>query len=402
MIKKLILITLVFLFPVLVFSQNIIQGLIVDVNNEPLIGVNVVVKGETIGTISDIDGRYSIETEHGKTLLFSYIGFETIEIEVTSNIINVILKENITTLDEVVAIGYGTIKNSRITGALSRVDSDQIDKRPVARLDQAIQGKIPGVYVQETSGSPGRSLNVRVRGIGSINYGTAPLYVVDGYPISGDLNSITPSDIASIEVLKDAASAAIYGSRGSNGVVLITTKRGGKGKAVVDLNVSYGIQNRFSKVDVLNRDEYIEYAIEERTNSYIYNGGDLSVPEDKRQNYQYAIDPVWRSNPTSLPDHDWQDLISRPAPLQNYSLSVTGGNDNSKYFISANYFDQEGILIESNYKRLSFRANGEISTNKYLTVGLNLSTNITERNDPETDTNQGPVSRSIVMHLLLV
>ncbi|WP_332456232.1 TonB-dependent receptor plug domain-containing protein [Petrimonas sp.] len=219
MIKKLILITLVFLFPVLVFSQNIIQGLIVDVNNEPLIGVNVVVKGETIGTISDIDGRYSIETEHGKTLLFSYIGFETIEIEVTSNIINVILKENITTLDEVVAIGYGTIKNSRITGALSRVDSDQIDKRPVARLDQAIQGKIPGVYVQETSGSPGRSLNVRVRGIGSINYGTAPLYVVDGYPISGDLNSITPSDIASIEVLKDAASAAIYGSRGSNGVV---------------------------------------------------------------------------------------------------------------------------------------------------------------------------------------
>ena len=397
MIKKLILITLVFLFPVLVFSQNIIQGLIVDVNNEPLIGVNVVVKGETIGTISDIDGRYSIETEHGKTLLFSYIGFETIEIEVTSNIINVILKENITTLDEVVAIGYGTIKNSRITGALSRVDSDQIDKRPVARLDQAIQGKIPGVYVQETSGSPGRSLNVRVRGIGSINYGTAPLYVVDGYPISGDLNSITPSDIASIEVLKDAASAAIYGSRGSNGVVLITTKRGGKGKAVVDLNVSYGIQNRFSKVDVLNRDEYIEYAIEERTNSYIYNGGDLSVPEDKRQNYQYAIDPVWRSNPTSLPDHDWQDLISRPAPLQNYSLSVTGGNDNSKYFISANYFDQEGILIESNYKRLSFRANGEISTNKYLTVGLNLSTNITERNDPETDTNQGPVSRSIVM-----
>lgn len=395
--SKLTLVILSILLPVLMFSQNNISGSIVDSNNEPLIGVNVVLKGTTIGTISDVNGIYSIHADYGETIVFSYIGFETVEVVVDNAIINVTLHEDLTTLDEVVAIGYGTIKSSRVTSALSKVNSDQIDKRPVGRLDQAIQGKIPGVYVQETSGSPGRSLNVRVRGIGSINYGTSPLYVVDGYPISGDLNSISPSDIASIEVLKDAASAAIYGSRGSNGVILITTKSGGTGRPNVELNISYGIQDRFSKVDVLNRDEYIEYAIEERTNSYLYNGGDLSVPEHLRQNYQYAIDPVWRSNPTSLPDHDWQDLISRTAPVENYTLSVSGGSDNSKYFISANYFDQKGILIETDYRRLTFRANGEISPSKYLDVGLNLSTSTSDRNDPDTDTSQGPVSRSIVM-----
>jgi hypothetical protein len=167
--SKLTLTVLGILFPVLIFSQKNISGSIVDSNNEPLIGANVVVKGTTIGIITDVNGFYSIYTDYGETLVFSYIGFETVEVEVDKDIINVTLQEDLTTLDEVVAIGYGTIKSSRVTSALSRVNSDQIDKRPVGRLDQAIQGKIPGVYVQETSGSPGRSLNVRVRGIGSIN-----------------------------------------------------------------------------------------------------------------------------------------------------------------------------------------------------------------------------------------
>jgi len=378
-------------------QTNQVKGVVTE-KGDPLTGVNVVIKGTTRGTITGIDGRYSIDASSGETLVFSFIGYNSKEVRVEgNNAINVSLDENITALQEVVAIGYGTLKSSQVTSSISKVSAEEIDARPVARIDQAIQGKIAGVYVQEVSGAPGRNLSVKVRGTGSINYGVDPLYVVDGFPISGDLNGISPSDIESIEVLKDAASSAIYGSRGANGVVLITTKSGRKGKPVVDLNISYGLQKRFSKVDVLNRDEYLEYAIEERTNSYMYSGGDLSVPEDQRQNYQYAIDPLWRTNPNSFPDHDWQDIISRTADMQNYAISVSGAGDKSKYYISANYLNQEGIILRSDYERLTFRSNVEVETNKYLTVGLNLQANYSERNDPDTDTNQGPVSRSILV-----
>ncbi len=382
----------------LVAQENQIKGIVSEVRGEPLAGVNVVVKGTTRGTVTDLNGEYSLEAKKGETLVFSFIGYDSKEIVVGNlSTIHVSLDESALALQEVVAIGYGKLKSSQVTSSITKVSSEDLEDRPVTRVDQAIQGKIAGVYVQETSGAPGKSLNVKVRGTGSINYGASPLYVVDGFPISGDLNSISPSDIESIEVLKDAASAAIYGSRGANGVVLITTKSGRKGKPVIDLNVSYGIQKRFSKVDVLNRDEYIEYAIEERTNSYIYNGGDLSVPESDRDNYKYAIDPLWRTNPTSFPDHDWQELISRTAPVQNYSVSVSGAGEKSKYFISANYLDQDGIIINSDYKRLSFRSNVEVDANKYLTLGLNLQTSYSERNDPDTDSSQGPISRSILV-----
>lgn len=376
-----------------------VNGKVTEKDGETALpGVNVVVKGTTNGTITNVEGYYSIDVKDGDILVFSFIGYETVEVAYQHQPeINVQLKESATALQEVVAIGYGTLKSSQVTSSITKVTAEDIEDRPVARIDQAIQGKIAGVYVQETSGSPGKALDVKVRGTGSINYGTSPLYVVDGFPISGDLNSISPSDIQSIEVLKDAASAAIYGSRGANGVVLITTKRGKIGKPVVDLNISYGIQKRFSKVDVLNRDEYLEYAIEERTNSYIYNGGDLSVPEADRDAYKYGIDPLWRTDPTSFPDHDWQELISRTAPVQNYAVSVSGATDKSKYYVSLNYLDQEGIIICSDYKRLSFRGNVEAEVNKYLTVGVNLQSSYSERNDPDTDTNQGPISRSILV-----
>lgn len=385
------------------FSQNtnaqniLVRGVVSEASGEPIIGVNVVVKGTTEGTISNIDGQYSISANQGEILVFSFIGYESKEVLVETNAINVVLNENTVALQEVVAIGYGKLKSSQVTSSITKIKSEDIADRPVSRIDQAMQGKIAGVYIQETSGSPGKALNVKIRGTGSINYGASPLYVVDGFPISGDLNSISPSDIESIEVLKDAASAAIYGSRGANGVVLITTKGGKKGKPVIDLNISYGIQNRFSKVDVLNRDEYINYAIEERTNSYIYNGGDLSVLESQRDNYKYAIDPLWRTDPSSFPDHDWQDLISRTAPVQNYGVSVSGAGEKSKYFVSANYLDQAGIILKSDYKRLSFRSNIEVEASNFLTLGLNLQTSYSERNDPDTDSSQGPISRSILL-----
>jgi TonB-linked SusC/RagA family outer membrane protein len=378
-------------------GQKPVAGTVTELSGAPLPGVSIIQKGTTNGTVTDADGKYTIEAPEGSTLVFSFIGFATKEITVSKEVINIVLEESVVSIDEVVAVGYGKLKSSQVSSSITRVTSEDIAVRPVARIDQAIQGKLAGVQVQEVSGSPGRSMAVRVRGTGSINYSTSPLYVVDGFPISGDLNSINPGDIQSIEVLKDAASASIYGSRGANGVILITTKMGQTGKPVIEFDSYSGLQERFSKVDVLNRDEYIEYAIEERTNSYIYSGGDLSVPEDKRHNYQHAIDPLWRTNPTSFPDHDWQSIIDRVAPIQSYTLSASGSSDNIKYYFSGNYFDQEGIILNSDYKRYSLRANIESEINKFFTLGMNLSGAYSIRNDPNTDTNQSAISRSILV-----
>lgn len=379
-------------------SRITVVGIITDSDGNALAGVSILEKNTVNGTISDTDGRYTLNVPEDAILVFSFVGMETAEIAVNRQTnINIRLIQSVLSLDDVVVVGYGKLRNNQISSSISRVTSSEIADRPVARIDQAIQGKIAGIQVQEISGSPGRSLSVLVRGNNSINYGSSPLYVVDGFPISGNLDNISPGDIQSIEVLKDAASASIYGSRGSNGVILITTKSGNKGKNVIELDSYFGLQTRFSKVDVLNKAEYLEYAIEERTNSYLYSGGDPSVPEDQRHNYKFAIDPLWRTNPESFPDHDWQALVDRVAPIHSYTLSASGGTDRLKYFISNNYFDQQGIILNSNYKRYSARANVEANINKYLTLGINLSASTSKRNDPDTDTNQGPISRSILV-----
>src|SRR5690606_4653407 len=208
------------------------------------------------------------------------------------------------------------------------------------------------------------------------------------------LDNINPNDIESIEVLKDAASAAIYGSRGSNGVVLITTKSGKAGANTFQFDAYYGVQERFSKVDVLNRDEYIEFAIEERNNTWMLQGGNASDPNDVRTNANYWIDPKWLTDPGSFPDHDWQEIISRTAPVQIYQLSASGANDNVSYFVSGNYFNQQGIILGSDYSRYSFRANVETKVGSAVNMGLNLSATSMTRNDSDGDGNQGPVSRS--------
>jgi TonB-linked SusC/RagA family outer membrane protein len=379
-------------------GQKPVNGIVTEKNGTPLPGVTVLQKDQpTNGTVTDVNGKFTINVPEGSTLSFSFIGFNTKEVVVNGESINMVLEESVVNIDEVVAIGYGKLKSSQVSSSIAKVSSEDISERAVTRVDQAIQGKIAGVQVQEVSGSPGRSLSVQVRGTSSINYSGNPLYVVDGFPISGDLNSINPGDIESIEVLKDAASAAIYGSRGSNGVILITTKSGKSGKSTIEFDAYYGLQKRFSKVDVLNRDEYIDYAIEERTNSYIYSGGDPSVPETQRHNYKFAIDPLWRTNPQSFPDNDWQDLIDRIAPIQSYTISASGGNDKTKYYISSNYIDQKGIIINSDYKRYSVRANVENKIKDWIAVGVNLSLANSKRNDPDTDTNAGPISRSILV-----
>lgn len=380
--------------------QQTVSGVVTNSEDgTPLPGVSVAIKGMQVGTVTDMDGRYSLNIpDENAVITVSFMGFLAREINVNDRtVIDVSLSPDVAALDEVVVVGYGTQKSTRVTGAIARITADDLEERPVARVDQALMGKLAGVQVQQMSGMPGKVLNIKVRGVSSINYSNSPLYVVDGYPISGDLGSINTNDIESIEVLKDAASAAIYGSRGANGVVLITTKAGKTGKPVIQFDVSHGLQTRFSRYDVLNRDEFIEYAMEERNNSWELQGGDASDPNEVRSHSNYWIDPAWLSDPTSLPDNDWQDIVDRTAPVENYQLSASAATDKFRYYISGNYFGQKGILYGSDYKRMSFRANLESKLSDVVNIGLNLSAGTTLQNDPRTDWNGGPVSRSHIM-----
>ncbi|GAB2770239.1 TonB-dependent receptor [Rhabdobacter roseus] len=367
-------------------------------SGESLPGVSILVKGTTQGTTTDANGTYRLDVPANAVLVYSFIGFTQREEPVGQrSTLDVALQPDVMALEQVVVVGYGTQKSTRITGAIAQVKATDLEERPVGRVDQALMGKLAGVQVQQTSGAPGKVLDIKVRGTSSINFSNSPLYVVDGFPISGDLNSINTNDIESIEVLKDAASAAIYGSRGANGVVLITTKAGKEGKPTIQFDVSHGLQKRFSRYDVLNRDEWIEYAIEERNNSWVLQGGRATDPNSARANSNYWIDPVWLTNPTSLPDTDWQDVVDRTAPVSNYQLSASASNDKFKYYISGNYFDQKGIIIGSDFRRMSFRTNLESRLSRVVNVGINLTASTTVRNDPNTDSNAGPVSRSHIM-----
>lgn len=362
---------------------------------EALPGISVMEKGTANGTVTDENGNFSIQADGSGILVFSGAGFAETEIPINQRTnVDVTLQRTSANLDEVLVVGYGRQKSSRITSAISKVKAADLDDRPTSRIDHAIAGKLAGVQVQEVSGAPGKALTVKVRGVNSISNSGAPLYVIDGFPISSGLDNINPGDIESIEVLKDAASAAIYGSRGSNGVVLITTKSGKGGKPQLQFDTYFGIQERFSKVDVLNRDEYIEFAIEERNNTWKLQGGDPSDPNNVRTSANYWIDPVWLTDPKSLPDNDWQDLVSRTAPVYNVQLSASGATEFVKYFVSGNYFNQQGVILGSDYRRLSFRANVETKVSKRVNFGLNMSANSLLRNDSDGDGNQGPVSRS--------
>lgn len=376
-----------------------VSGTVISADDgQPLPGVNVLVKGTSKGTSTDTKGFYQLDVADDAILVFSFIGFEQQEIAVNKRTsISVELRPDVMSLNQVVVVGYGTQKSTLITGAIARVKAGDLEERPVGRVDQALMGKLAGVQVQQTSGAPGKVLDIKVRGTGSINFSNSPLYVVDGFPMSGDLNSLNTNDIESIEVLKDAASAAIYGSRGANGVVLITTKAGKEGKPVIQLDVSHGIQKRFSRYDVLNRDEYIEYAIEERNNSWMLQGGKPTDPNNVRTNSNFWIDPVWVTNPQSLPDNDWQDIVDRTAAVNNYQLSASASGEKFKYYLSGNYYDQNGIIIGSDFSRMSFRTNLESKLSKIINVGINLTAGTSVRNDPNSDTNAGPVSRSHIM-----
>ena len=365
------------------FGQNGLTGQVIDSNNMPLPGVSVVIKGTTVGTITDFDGNYSLNTElsDSKVLVFSYIGFKTQEIIVDGkSVINVLMEEDTSLLDEVVVVGYGTQKKSVVTGAISGVKQTELEDLPITRVEQTLQGRVSGVTIAATSGQPGSNSTVRVRGITTLGF-NEPLWVVDGVVLdSGGIGFLNQSDIESIEVLKDAASQAIYGARAAAGVILITTKKGKSGKLSVNVNSYTGVSSASRQLDLLNAREYATLLNEK----YVNGGGTIQI-----------------TDPSSLGEGtDWQSVIFNNSAMRSqHELSLSGGNDVSKFYASFGYNKQEGIVMSdiSNYTRKNIRLNSTHEISDKLRFGQTLGYS-NEKNVGIGNTNSefgGPLSSAI-------
>ncbi|RAV98892.1 SusC/RagA family TonB-linked outer membrane protein [Pseudochryseolinea flava] len=366
-----------------------VSGQVNDEAGKPMPGVNILVKGTTNGTTTDVNGGYALTVDNADAvLLFSFIGYQSQEIQVgAKTVIDVSLQPDLETLSEIVVVGYGTQKKASVTGAISSVSAKEINAQPVVNVGQALQGRVAGVTVTN-NGSPGEAPLVRIRGIGTINNAN-PLFVVDGFPTS-DLNSFNPKDIQSVEVLKDASAAAIYGSRASNGVVIITTKSGSNNqKLSVNFDSYYGVEQPWRKLDLLNTTQYIDYATELMTNADIYknetNGTDpdvvvgSGVPDrielggmDQPINSQTS--QTFRQTNT-----DWQDEMFRTGRIQQHKVELSGGSASSRMFASLGYFEQEGIMLGTGYKRGDARFNSDHNVSKRVTVGQNFYVAFDER-----------------------
>ena len=348
---------------------------------DPVIGANVMVKGTSTGTITDFDGNFTLQAKMGDVLQVSFMGYKSQEVTIKSTSpIRVTLVPDNVQLQEVVAIGYGTMKKSDLTGSVSSVKAEDLQKTPLATVDQALQGKAAGVTVNANSGQPGAAAEVRIRGIGSVQSDSKPIYVVDGVVLK-DINFLTPSDIQSMEIMKDASSTAIYGSQAANGVILITTKSGNANKkATISFNAYWGLQNRWNKLDVMNAMDQAEMEI-------LMAGGAKAISNWKKgfANWWKKTNNAGGKNPyyptnfdyaayAAEGGTDWQDEVFRKnALVHNYSVSVDGGGDWGSYMVSASYFNQDGTLLGSNYERLTLRVNTKFNVRKWLTIGENLS-----------------------------
>ena len=321
-----------------------IRGKVTDENGNPVMGASVAIPNSGLGTITNVNGDFTLSVPRGAVLRVSYIGYTSQEFTVTSqSTLNVQLREDIASLDELVVIGYGVQKKSVVTAAISRVTADQLNNTKPSRVEDVLKGKVSGVQITQSSGQPGSDSKVRIRGIGTVN-NSEPLYIVDGMPVDGGINYLNPVDIQSVEILKDASSAAIYGARAANGVVLVTTKNGAIGKTQINYNVSYGWQNPWKKKSVLNAQEYMVIM-----NEGLINDGGLP---------RYSNEQVM----SGIEGTDWQDAtFNYDAPVKSHQLSVSGGTEKSQYFLSLGYFDQQGIVGgdygKSNYNRWSVRSN---------------------------------------------
>lgn len=359
---KLFLIVLL-VFNITLFAQDrtMIKGTVVSASdNSPILGVNVVVLNTSRGTTTDFDGNYEIEVSKGEKLQFSYIGFvsQTITID-DQTTLNISMTEDFAKLEEVVVVGYGARRKSDVTGSVSSVKADELTAFPVLDAEQALQGRAAGVVVQSNNGGePGAPISISIRGNTSINASSSPLIVVDGF-----VGASMPQagDIESLQVLKDASATAIYGSRGSNGVILVTTKKGRSGKLNIEVNSTYAIQNTANSLDLLNASDFADYQNQIRANQ----GNSTPFPQGSA-------------------DTDWQDLIYRSGRTQNHQLSFSGGSEKVNYYASGTYFQQDGILVNSGFERIAFLSNLDAQVTDKLKLGLNLTGSLSKKNGVAT------------------
>ncbi len=374
-----------------------VSGKVIDEKSQPLIGVSVKLENSDIGVATNSEGRFTISVPNDKrVLVFSYLGYENKEVRITNvSEYNVNMIPAVSTLNEVVVIGYSTQRKKDVSGSVVSVSGDQLKNQSVTGFDQALKGQAAGVQVVQNTGAPGSGVTVRIRGNSSITAGNDPLYVIDGFPVTGGsrgteflpvssnpLNAINPADIESIDILKDASATAIYGSRGANGVVIVTTKSGKSGKGKVTFDTYSGIQKVTKKVDVLNAAEFAEYHKEAQNNGWLQSGGNPSTPNAMRG--QYAVTDIY-FDPSKWANTDWQDQILRTGMVQNYNLAFTGGNENIRYAISASHYRNEGIVIETALKRYAFKINFDAKLNNRLNLGVRLTPSYSINNEINTD-----------------
>ena len=342
-------------------QQQRVSGIVSDAETgESLIGVSINIKGTTTGTITDVDGNYMLDISEGAVILFSYLGYQSQEIKwEEQTTINVNLQQESNLLEEFVVVGYTVQKKRDVLGSVSKVNNKELVALPVSSAEQALQGRIAGVNVTNTTGAPGAGVSVRVRGVGSVNSKNDPLYIVDGIPVENALGIISPNDIENITILKDASSAAIYGSRATNGVVLITTKSGQKGDAKITYNGQYGFQTHGKLVDMVSSADYIT----------IYN--EATRTDNAASSVQRPL--IEGDYLKDFANVNYMEEIFRTAPIQTHEISISGGNDKTSYLFSGQYFDQEGIVLNSSHSKGSVRANITSEVKKWLTVGLNVT-----------------------------
>ena len=389
----------------MVFGQTkTVTGTVTDDSSSPLPGVTVVVEGTTIGVVTDIDGNYNINfPEDAQALVFSFIGFDNQRIEVGErSVINVMMQSSDLRLDEVVVVGYGTMKRSDLSGASISVGEDKIRGSVITNIDQALQGRAAGVTAMTTSGAPGGAVSIRVRGQSTINASGEPLYVVDGVILQGSgasgaslglgdklgngevssvspISSLNPADIESMEILKDASATAIYGAQGANGVVLITTKKGQSGAARFNYDGMYGMQRQATRLEMMNLREFADYS-----NTVAM---DFRTSDDRSE----FMDPSLLGVGTN-----WQDAIFQFAPMQQHQVSARGGTEAVRYFVSGSYMDQDGTIVGSEFKRYSFRTNFDADLKPWMKLGVNAAYSLTDERLGLTEGNEGIITYSLL------
>ncbi len=356
---------LVFSIPIMAQNEFTVSGTVISASDDvPIPGVNIVVTNTTRGVQTDFDGNYSISVKSGESLTFSYIGFASQTITITNQTtVNISLEEDTSELDEVIVIGYGTRKKSSLTGAVAKVDGSDIAAIQATRVDDALGGKLPGVLIQQQDGSPGAAPKIQVRAASSISGDSNPLIVVDGYPISGDLSTVNPNDIESLEVLKDAASAAIYGSRGANGVILVTTKKGRTGKASFSYNNFTSFSSKYRKNILKSGPEWAAIS----RNEIAAGNWDLSQIDPEFVEYRLN---AYENSPGAISPEDW---LFRNGSSTSHDFSVTGGSDDVNYFASVGYQNTKGIMITESFERMNARANIEAKLGKKFKTGISLN-----------------------------